>query len=135
MADERPNKSSIVHGLDSYTDLTTGKRYAYGTNEEVTSHLDEESKRQLLKQLAPRQAGVVGNLADLQRGGAAVLKGEGSVSDGVEPPPDRTAEQVQHDAKVAEKVEGALDDALAAVTDAAAGDDKAKKSSSASKKS
>ena len=133
MADDRPNKSSIVHGLDSYTDLSTGKRYAYGTNEEVTSHLDEESKKALLRQLAPRQAGVVGNLADLQRGGAAVLKGEGDMEEGVEPPPDRSAEQVKADAKVAEKVEGALDDALAAVNDAEAG--APKKASGSTKKS
>jgi hypothetical protein len=133
MAD-RPNKSSIVHGLDSYTDLSTGKRYAYGTDEEVTSHLDEETKRQLLKQLAPRQAGVVGNFADVQRGGAAVLKDGGDMADGVEPPPDRTAEQIQKDAKVAEKVEGALDDAFAAVTDAEK-DAGAKKASGSTKKS
>ena len=136
MADDqaRPNKGSIVHGLDSYTDTSTGKRYSYGTNEEVTSHLDEESKKALLRQLAPRQAGVVGNLADLQRGGAAVLKDEGSMEDGVEPPPDRSAEQVKQDAKVADKIEGALDGALDAVNEAEKGAD-AKKASGSTKKS
>lgn len=128
------DKDSIVHGLDSYTDLSTGKRYAYGTNEEVTDALDEATKQELLKRLAPRQAGVVGNLADLQRGGAAVLKDEGSMSDGVEPPPDRTAEQVQSDAKVAEKAEAALDSALASVNDAT-DTSSAKKASGSTKKS
>ena len=110
-----PNRDSIVHGLNTYTDTSTGKRYAYGTDEEVTDHLDEETKKQLLKQLAPRQAGVVGNFADVQRGGAAVLKDEGTMSAGVEPPPDRTKESVKRDAKVAEKVEEALDSTIASV--------------------
>jgi hypothetical protein len=119
-----PDRDSIVHGANSYTDLTNGKRYAYGTNEEITDHLDDNTKEVLLKQLAPRQAGVVGNLADLQRGGAAVLKDSGSMSDGVEAPPDRTAEQVAADADKAAKVGDALDAAVASVNDAAAGGSK-----------
>jgi hypothetical protein len=87
----------------------------------------------LLDQLAPRQAGVVGNLADLQRGGAAVLKEQGSMSDGVEAPPDRTAEQVADDAVKAEKAEAVIAEAGDKLADVAAGTDTKKGPASVSK--
>lgn len=124
-------KSDRQYGLNTYTDTATGKTYYIGTDEEVTSHLDEASKERLLAQLAPRQAGVVGNLADLQRIGAALVTESGdAVADAVEPPPDRTAEQIEADRNKAEKIEGALDDAVTAVNDAETGSGKSKSSKS-----
>lgn len=128
----RQNGDQIVHGLDTYTDLRTGKRYSYADDEEVTDHIDEAGKKVLIDQLAPRQAGVVGNLADLQRMGAALVTESGPVADAVEPPPDRTVEQIEADRAKAEKIEGVLDSAVAAVSDATA--DTSKKSSGSSKK-
>lgn len=122
-------KSDRQYGLNTYTDTATGKSYSIGTDEEVTSHLDEASKERLLAQLAPRQAGVVGNLADLQRMGAALVTESGDpVADAVEPPPDRTAAQIEVDRKKAEKIEGALDEAVTAVANAESGTSKSSKS-------
>ena len=70
--------------------------------------LDEVGRQEILNRLQPRVPGVVGNYADLQRGGAITLKGEGSVSDGVEPPPNVSVEEIQTAAAVEEKVDAAL---------------------------
>lgn len=70
--------------------------------------LDEVGRQEILNRLQPRVPGVVGNYADLQRGGAITLKGEGSVSDGVEPPPNVSVEEIQSAAAVEEKVDAAL---------------------------
>jgi hypothetical protein len=82
--------------------------------------IDEVGRQEILRRLQPRQVNVVGNYADLQRGGAAVLKGEGTVSDGVEPPPGTSVEEIQNQAAVEEKVDAALskvnDDIVAAAT-------------------
>ena len=127
-------KSDRQYGLNTYTDTATGKTYYIGTDEEVTSHLDEASKERLLAQLAPRQAGIVGNLADLQRIGAALVTESGdSVADAVEPPPDRTADQIEADRNKAEKIEGALDEAVASVNDAESDSGSKSKSSKSSK--
>ena len=55
---------------------------------------------------------LAGNYADLQRGGALVARGEGSMSDGVEVPPlsaDADLDAQVADEKKAEKEQAALD--------------------------
>ena len=81
----------------------------------VNPNLDPATREDLIRQLAPVNPalGVVGNYADIQRGGAAVLKETGSMSDGVETPPGVTGEDI----KAAKKVDAAVDAAVS-------GDDK-----------
>jgi hypothetical protein len=81
--------------------------------------LDEVGRQEILRRLQPRVPGVVGNYADLQRGGAITLKGEGTVSDGVEPPPNTSVEEIQTQAAVEEKVDAALTQVSDDITSAA----------------
>lgn len=60
------NSGNVHHGFDTYKDVTTGKTYTYDGEE--------------VEQPA---ANVAGNLADLQRGGALVAAGVGTMDDGV----------------------------------------------------
>lgn len=75
----------------------------------VDPDMDPATREDLIRQLAPRTAavGVVGNLADVQRGGAHVVKGTGSMSDGVIDPPGVTAEDIAVEKKIDEAVEAA----------------------------
>lgn len=57
----------------------------------VDKNLDEGTRNDLIRQLAPSAPGIVGNLADIQRAGAAIVLGEGKgLADGVETPPGVT---------------------------------------------
>lgn len=95
----------------------------FDANGKLSGGIDASTREDYLRRLAPRETNVVGNLADLQRGGAAVLKGEGSVSDGVEPPPGVSPAGLKAEAKANEKVTDALasaDAELAKASDVAA---------------
>lgn len=77
----------------------------------INPDLDPATREDLLRQLAPVNPalGVVGNYADIQRGGAAVVKDQGTMDSGVETPPGVTGE----DLRQAKQVE----DAIASATD------------------
>lgn len=82
---------------------------------------DQATRDEIMRNLAPRQTNVVGNLADLQRGGALVVTGESnSVADGVVAPPGTSTEQLQAEASANEKVADALAAASDSVADAQA---------------
>lgn len=74
----------------------------------VRDNLDDAGITALIEQLAPPVVGIVGNYADVQRGGAAVVKAEGSMSDGVETPPGVT----EDDIAVTKQVEDAIATAI-----------------------
>lgn len=78
--------------------LDCGKQTDYDGNP-AAAGMDDATRTELLSRLGPRTTHVVGNLADLQRGGAAVVKGEGTMSDGVETPPGVSADTVKDEAK------------------------------------
>lgn len=90
----------------------------FNADGKLSAGMDESTRQDFLRRMAPRQTNVVGNLADLQRGGAAVVKDEGSVSDGVEPPPGVSPESVKAEAKANEKAEAALSAAADSLADA-----------------
>lgn len=99
----------------------------------LSGGIDASTREDYMRRLAPRETNVVGNLADLQRGGAAVLKDEGSVSDGVEPPPGVSTAGLKAEAKANEAVADALasaDAELAKASDVAAGNSTTVKASS-----
>lgn len=129
MAVKCPNcgSASTQTGLSNDQCLECGVRF--DQSGVVSAGPDEATRERIAGALAPRTAGVVGNLADLQRAGGLIAKGEGSdLSDGVEPPPNTSFEEIQADAKRVEAASASIDSALADVT---AGDKPAK---SASKK-
>lgn len=90
----------------------------FNADGKLSAGMDESTRQDFLRRMAPRQTNVVGNFADLQRGGAAVVKDEGSVSDGVEPPPGVSPESVKAEAKANEKAEAALSAAADSLADA-----------------
>lgn len=99
---------------------------------------DASTRERIASQLAPRGPEVVGNLADLQRAGAAAAKGDGSdLSDGVELPAGVTTEQIKADEKAQKAAAKAIDEAVTAANDAAQSqaEASAKASAKASKKS
>lgn len=71
----------------------------------VGDNLDDATVEDLIRQLAPATVGIVGNYADIQRGGAAVAKGEGTMDDGVVPAPGVT----DRDLAVTKAVEDAVE--------------------------
>lgn len=74
--------------------------------------MDETTRAAIVRRLAPRQVNLVGNLADLQRGGGKVATGQtDSMADGVELPPGVSVD----DAKATVKAEKAADDMVADV--------------------
>lgn len=87
-----PRAGRAMHLLDTWTDTDTGKTYRYGSGEEVD----------------PPAQHATGNLADLQRGGALVAAGVGTMDDGVVLPEGVTEAAVQRgiieDAKAGEQV-------------------------------
>lgn len=50
--------------------------------------IDDAGRDRILQQLEPRTDNVVGNFADLQRMGGAIVEGNGSVEEAVATPPD-----------------------------------------------
>lgn len=79
----------------------------------VRDNLDDAGITALIEQLAPATVGLVGNYADMQRGGAAALKGDGSVSSGVEMPPGVTEADLA--------TTKAVEDAVAAAVESSTG--------------
>lgn len=77
----------------------------------VNDALDDATIEDIVRQLAPPTVGLVGNYADVQRGGGAVLSGDAkSMAAGVEVPPGVSAEDVENTAKVNAAVEKAVED-------------------------
>lgn len=111
----------------------------FNADGKLSGGIDESTREDYIRRLAPRETNVVGNLADVQRGGAAVLKDEGSVSTGVEPPPGVSTDGLKAEAKANEKANDALASAADSIAEAAAvkaeGDAKASTSTSASSSS
>lgn len=138
MATKCPNCGSFETQtmLDRDQCLTCGQQF--NADGKLSAGPDQATRDEIMRNLAPRQTNVVGNLADLQRGGGFVATGQSnSVADGVEPPPGTSTEQLQSEAAANEKVVAALSDASDSIVDAqavAAGDDGDKKSSKSSKK-
>lgn len=81
----------------------------------IDPNLDADTRESLIRQLGPKGGtGVVGNLADVQRAGAAIVKGESSTfADGVEAPPGTTDEGLANAKAVDEAVQAAVDSAAA----------------------
>lgn len=94
MADSTKSKTASVENID-------GVRWLHVP---IRDSLDDAGITALIEQLAPATVGLVGNYADLQRGGAAVLKDQGSMSEGVE----RPAGVTDQDIAVTKAVEGAV---------------------------
>jgi hypothetical protein len=92
----------------------------FNADGKLSGGIDASTREDYLRRLAPRETNVVGNIADLQRGGAAVLKDEGSVSDGVEPPPGVSPAGLKAEAKANEKVAEALASVDTQLADASA---------------
>jgi hypothetical protein len=101
MADEmtttksKSSKSSLPDGVREVTIL-------------VGDNVDDATVEEAIRSLAPSVAGIVGNYADVQRAGAAIVTGTGnSFADGVVPPPDADAVAA---AEVSAAVEKAVED-------------------------
>lgn len=74
---------------------------------------DAATREAIVRRLAPRQVNLVGNFADLQRGGGKVATGQtDSMADGVELPAGVT----ESDAKATVKAEKVADELVADVT-------------------
>lgn len=119
--------------LDRDQCLTCGQQF--NADGKLSAGPDQATRDEIMRNLAPRETNVVGNLADLQRGGKLVVTGESnSVADGVEPPPGTSTEQLQAETAANDKVATALADASDSITDAqavASGEGKASAKSSA----
>lgn len=77
----------------------------------VNPNLDDATVEDMVRALAPPTVGIVGNYADIQRAGAAIVAGEGKdLASGVELPPGETAGDVKAAAKVNAAVEQAVED-------------------------
>lgn len=77
----------------------------------VADNLDDATVEDLVRQLAPPVAGIVGNYADVQRAGAAIVAGEGKdLASGVELPPGESPEDAKTAAQVNAAVEKAVED-------------------------
>lgn len=75
----------------------------------VRDNLDDAGIEELIRQLAPPVVGIVGNYADVQRGGAAVVKGDGSLESGVETPPGVTDDDIAVTRQVEEAIATAIE--------------------------
>lgn len=77
----------------------------------INPNLSAEDREALIRALAPPDPlyGVVGNYADVQRGGGLVVKGEGTMDDGVETP---VSENPETDQANSQAVNQAIDKAL-----------------------
>lgn len=74
----------------------------------VGDNVDDATVEEAIRSLAPPVAGIVGNYADVQRAGAAIVTGTGNgFADGVESPPDAEAVET---AAVAAAIEKAVED-------------------------
>lgn len=87
MADSVTTSGSSSRPKDASTKATNAKNTNTITIE-VDPDMDPVRRDLLIAQLAPRTTTVLGNLADLQRMGAAVVSGSGSAEEGVQAPPD-----------------------------------------------
>lgn len=79
----------------------------------INPDLSPEDRDALIRQLAPKDPlyGVVGNFADVQRGGAAVVTGSGSMSDGVQTPPGTTEQDLATSTAVSDAIDKANEQA------------------------
>lgn len=97
-------------GVNRYQCLDCGQLTDFEGNT-AEPGIDETTRAAIERTLEPRSTNVVGNLADLQRAGAAVVKGEGSdLAAGVEKPAGVSdaaiAATAEAEAKVAARTEG-----------------------------
>lgn len=77
----------------------------------IADNLDDATVEDLVRQLAPPTSGIVGNLADVQRAGAAIVAGEAKdLAAGVEIPPGESPDDLKTAAKVNAAVEQAVQD-------------------------
>ena len=120
MATKCPNCRSVNTQslLDRDQCVDCGQQF--NADGKLSGGIDASTREDYLRRLAPRETNVVGNIADLQRGGAAVLKDEGSMSTGVEPPPGVSPAGLQAEAKANEKVADALASVDTQLADASA---------------
>lgn len=132
-----PNCGSLdTQPLVSVNQCTTcGKLFDFEGNV-VAPGVDESTRQDMLRRMGARTTNVVGNLADLQRAGAAAVAGDPApFKDAVEPPPGVTTEDVQAQAAAVEKVDAALAEAGASITASLADDSGADAKASKSSKS
>lgn len=77
----------------------------------VNPNLDDATVEDMVRALAPPTSGIVGNLADIQRAGAAIVAGEAKdLAAGVELPPGESPDDLKAAAKVNAAVEQAVED-------------------------
>ena len=80
----------------------------------VRDNLDDAGVEELIRQLAPPVVGIVGNLADIQRAGAEIVKGNAKdLASGVETPAGVTDDDLA--------VTQAVEDAVAAANESSSG--------------
>lgn len=74
----------------------------------VGDNVDDATVEAALRSLAPNVSGVVGNYADIQRAGAAIVNGDAKdLAAGVEPPPGLTGDDIAVSAAIEESIEAA----------------------------
>lgn len=121
MATKCPNCGSLDTQtlLDRDQCINCGQHF--NAEGKLAAGMDASTREDFLRRVAPRQTNVVGNLADLQRGGALVVTGQSDkIADGVEPPPGTSTAGLKAEAKAAEKVDAAIAAAADSVSDAQA---------------
>jgi hypothetical protein len=136
MATKCPNCGSLETQtlLDRDQCLICGQHF--DANGKLAAGMDQSTREDFLRRVAPRQTNVVGNLADLQRGGALVVTGQSDkIADGVEPPPGTSTAGLKAEAKANEKVDAAIAAAADELADAQAKAAEGVVSASASAKS
>ena len=100
MADENTTskskaKSSLPDGVREVTIL-------------VGDNVDDATVEDAIRSLAPNVAGITGNYADVQRAGAAIVRGDADgFAAGVEPPPGLTGDDIAVSAAIEKSVEDA----------------------------
>jgi hypothetical protein len=88
----------------------------------VGDNLDDATVEDIIRQLAPPVAGIVGNYADVQRAGAAIVKGDGSdLASGVETPPGVTDTDIAVTKAVEDAVEASRTGEASSVGDSNTG--------------
>lgn len=98
MADNTKSKSQQIDGV-RYITIP------------VADNLDDATVEDLVRALAPPTSGIVGNYADIQRAGAAIVAGEGTdLASGVEIPAGESADDLKTAAQVNAAVEQAVSD-------------------------
>lgn len=101
--------SNTQAGFGDFQCLDCGQRTDYEGNA-AQGGLDQAGRDRLQAQLDGPEPGngIVGNLADLQRAGAAIVKGEGStLADGVNPPPSAEKSSTKGDEMTTTKTKAA----------------------------